>query len=415
MKGFTRLKTEVIDCNLCTRCGTCIGVCPVHTLTYRDREILDAQNRCIQCGMCTAVCPGKEFRMDEWSETLFKKPYPADKLLGNYKSIWNACSRRDEIRYRGASGGVVTQMLIDLLEENIIEGAVAVRKKGDSPFAFEPFIAVDKEQVIAAAQSKYMIIPVNEVIRDLKQCEMKVAYVGLPCQIQGMRKAMEQNEWLKEKVVVLISLFCGFNMEKEATDYLIVQSGIPKEKIEELQYRHKKGSNTGLYIKDKKGKEFFISKHGYTFLNLVFSPERCWKCFDYSGEFADISVGDAWEKGQGFSRVIIRTERGERLWETIRKQGMIDAEQTDENIIFKTQNKVVSYKKKQIAIRKSCMRHFPDYGVTFAQCHGKMLIKGMVLYSILTFFKGPIGKRLICVLPFKILIKISNTIKSREV
>lgn len=415
MKGFETLKENVIEKELCTRCGTCIGLCPVDTLAYIGEEIIDERERCIQCGMCSAVCPGKDFSLNEWSEKLFQKNYDAGKLFGTYKSIWTAYAADDEIRRIGSSGGMITQILVDLLERNVVEGVVALRKKRDMPCEFESFIAENREQIIAAAQSKYVILPINQVIRDIRQSGKKVAYVGLPCQIHGMRKAMDKNPWLKEQVVVLLALFCGFNMERSATDYLIAKSGIKKEEIEKLSYRHKKGNNTGFYIKGKNDSEFFVNKHGYTFLNLIFSPKRCWKCFDYSGEFADISVGDAWEMGQGFSRVIIRTNTGEQLFDAMRKRDVVCAETSDENAIIKTQNKVVTYKKKQIAVRAKRMKYFPDYGVEFMSCSGKVRMKGILLYRILAFFKTPVGKLSIPFLPFKLLEKTSEKIKGREV
>lgn len=415
MKGFQELKEEVIEKDLCTRCGTCIGICPVDTLAYIGEKVADKDGKCIQCGMCSAVCPGKEFPMDEWSKKLFDKDYQASALFGSYLGIWNAYALDDEIRNIGSSGGVITQILIDLLKRHVVEGVVSVREKKDKPYEFESFIADDRNEIVMAAQSKYAIIPVNKVIQDIRQSGKKVAYVGLPCQIHGMRKAMEKNAWLKEQVVVLIALFCGFNMEYSATQYLIHKSGIKKDKIEKLSYRHKKGNQTGFYIRGKDGKEFFIPKHGYTFLNLMFSPKRCWKCFDYSGEFADISVGDAWEMGQGFSRVIVRTKTGSDLFEALRADGKLYAQEADENAIVKTQNKVVTYKKKQIALRAKRMRHFPDYGVEFAPCDGKTRIKGVILYRILAFFKTSVGRKSISLLPFKLLVKISEKIKGREV
>lgn len=415
MSRFDTLKAEVIDCDLCTRCGTCIGICPTGTISYKDGEIADTGRNCIQCGMCMAVCPGKSFPMDQWAQKLFHEAYDTEKLFGVYQGIWNACAGDEGVRNRGGSGGVVTQLLVDLLERNVIEGAVTLQCSKKAPYVFEPCIADSREQILASAQSKYMIVPVNQVIRELKESGKRVAYVGLPCQIQGMRKAMEKNPWLEKQIVVLISLFCGFNMEEAATDYLIAKSGMKKEEIKTLSYRYKKGAQTGFYLRTKVGKEFFVSKHGYTFLNLLFSPKRCWKCYDYSGEFADIAVGDAWEKGQGFSRVIVRTQRGREIFEQAVDRGVICAEPGDEAAIKKTQNKVVSYKKRQIGIRAERMRHFPDYGVVFAPCSAGMRRKGRVLYAMLAFWGHPVGKHLIRFLPFRCLVKISAKWKGREV
>lgn len=415
MEGFEELKSKVLDRGLCTGCGTCIGICPVNTLAYMDGRIMDAKRRCIKCGMCNSVCPGREFSMDEWSSKLFQKRYDTGSLFGSYRAIYNISPKDNEIRISGASGGVVTQILIDLLESHKIKGAVAVRAKQDEPYKFEPFIAVNKEQIMAAAQSKYVILPVNQVIQEIKKSGKKVAYVGLPCQIQGMRKAMKNNAWLAGQIVVLISLFCGFNLEMEATEYLIAKSGIKKPEIEKLSYRHKKDGRTGFYIRGKNGKEFFVSKHGYTFMNLIFSPVRCWKCYDYSGEFADISVGDSWEKGQGFSRVIVRTQVGSEIIENLRNQNLADMEPCDESVIARTQKKVVTYKKRQIAVRKRRMKSFPDYGVEFNRCRGKVWVKGIVLYRVLAFFKSPLGKAVIRFLPFRLMVKMSERLKGREV
>lgn len=415
MSGFDALKAEVIDRDLCTRCGTCIGICPTGTISYTAGKIADTGHRCMQCGMCTAVCPGQKFSMDQWSEKLFCTKYDTEKLFGTYLNIWNARSTDDSVQRQGGSGGVVTQILLDLLERHVIEGAVTIRNKENLPHIFEPCIADSKEQILASARSKYRIIPVNQVISELKKNGKKVAYVGLPCQIQGMRKAMEKNPWLEKQIVVLISLFCGFNMEESGTDYLIAKSGIKKEDIRILSYRHKKGEQTGFYLQGKDGKKFFINKHGYTFLNLLFSPKRCWKCYDYSGEFADIAVGDAWEKGQGFSRVIVRTKTGKEVFEQAVSRERIWAEPADETVIKKTQNKVVSYKKRQIGIRAKRMKYFPDYGVTFETCSGKMWLKGRLLYAALVFFKSALGKALVRFLPFRCLVKVSEKWKGREV
>lgn len=150
-------------------------------------------------------------------------------------------------------------------------------------------------------------------------------------------------------------------------------------------------------------------------MNLLFSPKRCWKCYDYSGEFADISVGDAWEKGQGFSRVIVRTSKGNDVLEKLRSAGAIQIESCDERAIINTQKKVVTYKKRQIAVRKKRMKHFPAYGVEFEPCEGKMRIKGIVLYLILCFFKNSFGRFTVRFLPFRLLVRISERLKGREV
>ena len=99
----------------------------------------------------------------------------------------------------------------------------------------------------------------------------------------------------------------------------------------------------------------------------------------------------------------------------LEKQGKIHAESCDESSIIKTQKKVVTYKKQQIAVREKRMKNFPDYGVEFEKCRGKMRVKGIILYRILSLFKTPVGRLGIRILPFRLLVKVSERIKGKEV
>lgn len=415
MKSFRELKKEVIDCNLCTGCGTCMGVCPTETIDFREGMVIDGKDKCIACGMCSRVCPGRNFSWQEWAQKIYGKEYNPDDVFGIYQDIFNVHASDSAVRNGAASGGAVTQLLMDMLERCQVGGVVVTRPKRNRPYEFESHITAKREEILEAAQSKYMIIPVNRILRKIREQEEKVAFAGLPCQIQGIRKAMEADSELAGKIEVLISVFCGFNMEPAATDYLISKSGIRKEEVTSLQYRKKRGEETGFYLEGEQGQEFFVNKHGYTFLNLMFAPERCWKCYDYSGEFADIAVGDAWDKGQGWSRVIVRTQKGRNILEQSVKNGTLVCEKADIGKILHTQNHVISYKKKQIGIRKWFMRPFPEYGITFPKQNVKIKIKGFTMYVMLTFFKTSIGKMTVRMLPFRLMTRLSSKLKGNEI
>lgn len=415
MQNVNDLKKEVLDCELCTKCGTCMGICPTGAIAFVEDEIAIDCSKCIQCGKCWASCPGKSFSMEQWSMKLFGRHYDPYDILGSFQSVWIAKAKEEKIYSGAASGGVVTQLCVDLLNSGAVDGVVAVRAKRNTPCEFEPFIAKTGEEIIQVAQSKYVLIPVNQIIKEIRESHKKVAFVGLPCQIQGMRKALENDTQLKQSIVVMISLFCGFNMEKAATDYLIKQSGIAKKHISMLNYRHKREGETGFYVKAKTGRDYFLNKHGYTFLNLIYSPKRCWKCFDYSGEFADISVGDAWDCIGGGSRVIVRTDVGNDIWEHSLNRGTLEAKPSEREAILKTQKMIVRYKKVNIGIRKKLMRTFPEYDTKLPTVRGKAKAEGYLIYMILTFFKTKPGLFVRKHLPFKLLTKISAGIKGKEI
>lgn len=409
------LEQRVIERELCTGCGTCMGVCPTGAIRYENDKIRVDHDRCIRCGRCYRACPGEAFPMEAFSQEVFGRSYDPQEILGHVLDIWNVKATDKQSREQGASGGVVTQLGIDLLENGEVEGVVAVRASRENPCEFESFIARNRRELLGAARSKYVILPVNAILEQIRKEKGRIAFVGLPCQVQGLRKAMAQDETLQEKVAVIISLFCGFNMEKKATEYLIRKSGVPTEQIQELDYRKKRAGETGFYVAGKNGRTFFLPKHGYTFLNLLYAPKRCWKCFDYSGEFADLSVGDAWEETGGTSRVIVRTERGRRFLERSVQEGTLQAVRCEADKIKKTQKMVTVYKKKVIDIRAARMRTFPEYEIVLPRSRGKERLFGYALYLILCFFKTGPGRVLARCLPLQLFSRVSARLKRKEI
>ena len=414
MQNSRELIQQIVNNELCTKCGTCMGVCPTGALVFDDCRIIADHQKCINCGKCYQVCPGKYFPMNEWHLKLFGRHYDSNSLFGFYQSAWTVTAKNTHIYHQAASGGAITQMCSSLLLDRIVDGIVTVKRKETVPYEFVPFIADTEEKILQASQSKYCFIPVNEMIGEIKKTGKKVAFVGLPCQIQGMRKAMENDVALKSQIVILISLFCGFNLEKEATEYMIKKSGISKNDITKLEYRHKQHGQSGFYIEGKNGELFFFNKHSYTFLNLVYSPKRCWKCFDYSGEFADISVGDAWECKEGGSRILVRTEQGAAIWKYMQESDTFEIAQSREETMQQTQKMVTQYKKRYIGIRQKRMISFPEYGIDLPIVKGWQKAKGYLLYITMVFFKTSAGEFIFRLLPFKFLSKISACIKRKE-
>src|SRR4030043_382689 len=113
----------------------------------------------------------------------------------------------EEIRRGSSSGGIVTQLLVYALEKGIIDGALVVRMKKDKPLEPEPFIARSREEIISASKSKYCPVAANVVLKAILSEKGRVAVVGLPCHINGIRKAESALPELKKKIVLHVGLF----------------------------------------------------------------------------------------------------------------------------------------------------------------------------------------------------------------
>ena len=315
---------QVVKDGLCTGCGTCIALCPEEAikLTIDEKKGIYVpelnEEKCNNCGICYKVCPGHEVDFKQLNLEIFGKE-PEDIIIGNYLNCYVGHSTDYEIRYNSASGGFITQLLIFALEEGIIDGALVTRMKKDKPLEPEPFIARTREEIIEASKSKYCPVPANIALKEIlnsKEGE-KFAVVGVPCHIQGIRKAEMVNKKLKQKIVLHLGLWCSTTCNFLGTEFVLKRLGVSKEEVRELDYRGE-GWPGGLSVQLKNGEKKFISLGGYWDVNFSsFRPSRCRLCSDAISEFADISFGDyrgrdAYLKEKiGNSGIISRTSAGE--------------------------------------------------------------------------------------------------------
>ncbi|NLN41876.1 MAG: 4Fe-4S dicluster domain-containing protein, partial [Clostridiales bacterium] len=339
MNDWKCLKDDIIEKKLCCFCGTCVGVCPTDTIAINNEKFAFFSDKCISCGHCVASCPGKSFDYKKYTQSIFNKQFKdISHFIGSYLAIYKGYSTDSKTREMGSSGGLATAIACYLLKQGTVDGVIGIISEEDDNTSFKPAILRTSEDLYQAMGSKYTLIPTNRIIKEILNSQGKFLYIGLPCQIQGLRKAMGENANLQKRIFMTISLFCGFNMKKEATTFLIQASKLSN--IESIQYRGMKDGETGFLIKGKDSKEFFIDKHGYTLLNMFFTPERCWKCYDLTGEFSDLSLGDAWELKKG-SRIIVRSKKASDIIFEMEKQGKILIEGSGEPDILQSQSHLI--------------------------------------------------------------------------
>ncbi len=412
MTGWDELKSNVIDKGNCCLCGTCIGVCPVQKPLFSNEEIVEGNNTCISCGRCLSSCPGNGFDFREENAALFDTPVSEEQNnFGCYKKILKGCSNHSSIRVKASSGGVLTAMSCYLLENRVIDYVVGVVTYG-TECRVKALRSAD--EVIQAAQSKYLFVPVNAILQHIRENEGRYLYIGLPCQIEGLRKTVKTDPLIRERIFLCAGLFCGFNLSRQATDFLIKKSGIKKERITKLEYRGKLENKTGFKLDSEKG-QFFISKHGYTILNAVYSRERCWKCYDYTAEFSDVSFGDAWEEENGWSRIIICMEKAGKIIEELSRNKIITLKPSSAEDIYRTQKTIVNFKKRDIVVRRNLLKEFPDYHVEYQKINSKTWVKAALFLSALKFGQTALCRKLLELLPIRWLEKISEDMRSGRI
>jgi len=149
--------------------------------------------------------------------------------LGSVGDVYKGYANDPKIREGAASGGIVSALLIDLLEKGEINGALVSRcvvKEGS--LRAETVLATIRSQILECRTSIYCDFKSigQELIEKIKDFDGKIAVVGLPCDLKGMCRLMDRDPCLRDKVRVLIGLFCGHNSQKELILRVLGQKGI---------------------------------------------------------------------------------------------------------------------------------------------------------------------------------------------
>jgi coenzyme F420 hydrogenase subunit beta len=317
---------SVVKRRLCTGCGTCAGICPhgaIEMVVDRKKGCyLPHPDRglCRQCGLCYEACPGHAVDFESLDHALFGDEVPEEIALGRYLGCYIGHASDETVRYDCSSGGLVSALLIFALEEGLIDGALVTRMRKDNPLRPEPFLAGTKDEILSAAGSKYCPVAAGTALREIFQTRGRFAVVGLPCHIQGIRKAEQHIPKLKERIRFRIAIPCSLDYGFRGTEHILKKLGVWPDEVESLQYRGR-GWPGSMRIGLKDGTERTIALAEYFRQLGPYSLRRCTLCSDMLGELSDLTCGDAWipevmeTDKVGSSFVVSRTPGAEELLE----------------------------------------------------------------------------------------------------
>lgn len=364
-KRKRRTIQRIVRRGLCTGCGACVGVCPADALTMcidgrRGGYIPRIDKaKCTRCGLCVEACPGHSVDFEGLAQRLFGD-IPEDIILGRYLGSYVGYAVDRDVRYDSASGGLVTALLIYALERKLIDGALVTRMRADKPLEPEPFIARTREEILSAARSKYCPVAADVALKEILRSQGQFAVVGLPCHIQGLRKAEQRIAKLRERIRYRISLACSLTYGFWGTIRLLQELGIPPASVAELEYRGCGWPGT-LLVRQKDGAETRVPLTDYHTKLRPFSLRRCTLCSDMAGELSDLSCGDAWlpelvERDRlGSSFVLTRTSEAEELLESAATDMAVELSELDATKLKDAQSHA-TFKKRKLTARMSLLR-----------------------------------------------------------
>lgn len=395
---------DVVKAGLCTGCGVCTNACKTGAISMElgwdgYRPVVDAE-RCVSekgCRRCLNSCPGHAFEIEKYQETL--QPGCADaEGLGRAAGFYTGYSLDDEIRYHSASGGMVTGLLLYLLETGRIAGAVVAGFSKELPYRSEAIAARTRDEILAARSSKYCPVSYGDVYDAIMAVEGKVVIVGLPCHVQGFRMLAAQDTAFAAKVFGYFGLFCSSTRTALLPEYLCYKYGIEPAAVKSFAFRDE-GYPGYLKIEAEDGRRCRVHYHDYyRKVRAFFNPRRCMVCFDQTAEFADVSFGDIhlpeyMEDDKGVNSVIVRNREFLEILKQAREAGYVQFTPVVKEKVMQAQKAMIYTKTKRIHaalfLRKLLGLRNPDYGPGFK---GAVRLKDMVSVAA-GYLQTVVGRR----------------------
>jgi len=318
---------EIVQSYACSKCGLCIAACPEKAISLSGDYSPDVDDKCTNCGICLEVCPRNELPFNEIKKNLNTVNFPKfeEELLGPYNRIVLAKTRNNEILKRCYSGGVTTEFLCFLLENGYIDSALLTDREHNLSFCGHPvpFVAKTRDNIIKCADTKPCV---NPILASLPADGDRVAFVGVSCHTEGIRKA----QWLAEhgdkskeickhligNISYVIGLNCFFSFGRNGVDRLLAKVSLKEENIE--KFFNWKGKPVARM---HGGKEIvdFGDEEDFSNSNL-----GCFLCYpSYSAKLSDITFGKCISEEWGWNDVIVRSEKCDNIISEMEEKGLI--------------------------------------------------------------------------------------------
>ncbi|MCO5381283.1 MAG: Coenzyme F420 hydrogenase/dehydrogenase, beta subunit C-terminal domain [Methanosarcina barkeri] len=368
------------------------------------------------------MCPGYEFSYDSLNLEIFGRK-PENMLIGNSLNCYAGFSTNESVRFNSSSGGLITQILIFALEKGIIDGALVIKMNKDKPLEPEPFIARTKEEIIEAAQSKYCPVPANVAVKQIidSNPNEKFAVVGLPCHINGIRKAQQINKKLKNNIVFCLGILCNHTPNFLATDLFLQRYNVKKEDIIKIDYRGNGWPGFMRIETTKSTLKISLGKYWWFIGSHFFYPKSCLTCSDGFCELSDASFGDAWlpeysHDNKGTSVVVTRTEKMSQLLCDMKNE--LELIKIDDNRITQSQMGMLYFKKKSLNARLKFISNSSksqevlnpdliDYILSIYVCFTVLISSNPIIRKMLA--KVPLRVMWLYKLPYSIIVNSINS------
>jgi coenzyme F420 hydrogenase subunit beta len=249
--------------------------------------------------------------------------------FGPVLEVWEGHAADPEIRFEGASGGVLTALAIYCLEKLGWYGVLHTGADPDEPVRNRTRLSRTRAELLAACGSRYSPASVCDGLGLIADAPGPCVLIGKPVEAAAAHKAAQVWPAVRTNIGLAMSFFCAETPATLGTTALLDRFNVQPQELADLRYRGR--GWPGGFAARRKGERTPSAEMSYRESWAFLQAYRPWSTHlwpDGSGELADISCGDPWYEepdghNPGFSLVVVRTERGREIVRGAIKAGYV--------------------------------------------------------------------------------------------
>lgn len=267
----------VCDARQCTMCNACALICPRECIEpQKDKHLwfmtID-KSRCVECHLCETVCPN-----------LTKPP------MKEAYNVYAAWAKENRIRKNSASGGVAATLYSYALLSGMYIAGVTLDDK------FEAHFEVTKKNtdISKFQNSKYTFSYTDNTfnkIAQLLKTNKKVLFIGLPCQVAGLKKFCQVKKVIDDGLYTVDLICHGTPLPEYLQEHIHnieLTKGIQAEKVYFRDPRY----GTGNFLFTIYGKQIISSGNRKFSVKSQASP--AYKKLVISNDLYQIGYHNGW-------------------------------------------------------------------------------------------------------------------------
>ena len=315
---MTRTIAEIVANDMCIGCGLCealtggrvkMVMTPAGSLRPSTVDGFTPQ----EDARLVAACPGAV------AEARVEAGCKSDPVWGAYRSMARAWAAHPDVRYEGATGGVLTALGMHALRTGRVGFVLHVGADPEAPMRSRWVLSETPESVQANTASRYgPTAPLAGLAAALDRGQ-PFALIAKPCDLGAVHSLSKMDPRVDELCIIRLVLVCGGQSRLTKSTAVLDEFGLDEAEVALFRYRGH--GNPGATVVETKAGERFTK----TYLDMWADESgwdvetRCKFCPDALGEAADVASADIWPGGAptgedaGFNGIIVRTAIGEEL------------------------------------------------------------------------------------------------------